>query len=265
MLTAEDRDSGIPSYDSHEFSRESNDYAFMVITLNEGERLKKQLDSMQSHKDTVDIIVVDGHSTDGSTDHEYLKSKDVNTLINCNEKGLGTTLRAAFDFALSRNYKGIITIDGNGKDQVDAVTNIISKLGQGYDFIQASRFMKGGVHKNTPLLRFWGIHLVILPTFFLGGGYWYTDPTNGFKGLSRKFLLNKKIQPLRAIFQRFNMQYYLNYSAAKHRFKVDEVPASRVYPDDGSVPTKIHGFSSHFKIFAELFVTCIGGYDPKDY
>jgi hypothetical protein len=43
----------------------------------------------------------------------------------------------------------------------------------------------------------------------------------------------------------FNLQFYLNYRAPKLGFRTIEVPARRVYPDDGTIPTKIQGLATH--------------------
>ena len=48
--------------------------------------------------------------------------------------------------------KGIITIDGNNKDDPEAIPHFIESLNKGIDFVQASRFIKGGKgRKNVPL------------------------------------------------------------------------------------------------------------------
>jgi dolichol-phosphate mannosyltransferase len=253
----------LPSYSQQEFSNKTCQYAIVLITWNEGNKLKKQLDDLQDYLSQVDVIIVDGGSNDGSTEIEYLKSKNIRTLLNCNEIGIGKALRVGLAYSVEENYKGILTIDCNGKDGVAAIPLIIEKLEQGFDLVQASRFMKGGIHKNTPIFRRLGIHLMIIPSLFMGCGFWFTDPTNGFKGLSRNYLLDERVQPFRDVFERFNMQFYLNYCAPRHRLKVVEVPASRTYPDDGSVPTKIHGISSHLRIIYEIIKTCIGGYNPR--
>lgn len=244
-------------------SNKQQKYVILLVTWNEGDKLRRQLDDLQDYLSLVDIVIIDGGSNDGSTDLDYLSTKNVRTLLTCYEPGLGTALRLGLAYALDEKYEGILAIDCNGKDGVEAIPRIIEKLEQGYDLVQASRFMSGGEHKNTPLLRWLGIHLVIIPALFLGSGFWFTDPTNGFKGLSPKFLLDDRVKPFRAVFQRFNMQLYLNYRAPKLGLKVIEVPARRVYPDDGSVPTKIHGLATHFQIIYETLKTCLGGYNPK--
>ncbi len=257
------KESELPLFTNQEIRKKQTDYAILLITLNEGDKLKKQIDELQEYQSLVDIIIVDGGSDDNSTELTYLESKNVRTLITCHERGIGSALRVGLSYALEHNYTGILTIDCNGKDGVESIPQIIEKLENGYDFVQASRFMKGGVHKNTPFFRMMGIFIVIIPALFLGSGFWFTDPTNGFKGFSRRFLLDPKTKPFRQVFKMFNMQFYLNYRAPKLGFSTIEIPAKRVYPDDGTVPTKIHGLATHLQIMYEIFKTCLGGYNPK--
>ena len=56
-------------------------------------------------------------------------------------------------FALNRGYKGVLTIDGNNKDSIEDVHKFIEKLQAGYDFVQGSRFIRGGHAVNTPPVR----------------------------------------------------------------------------------------------------------------
>ena len=42
---------------------------------------------------------------------------------------------------------------------------------------------------------------------------------------------------------------------------VIEIPVERVYPDDGTVPTKVVGFKHNFMAFWEMVRTVLGKYD----
>jgi len=169
----------------------------------------------------------------------------------------------AYAYAIEQNYEGVITLDGNGKDGVEAISSFIEVLDQGYDLVQGSRFMKGGYHKNTPLDRYFGIRYVMAPLLALGGGFYFNDPTPTFRACSMCFLKDKRVQPLRKVFVRFNLHLYLNYRAAKLGFRVKQIPIRRVYPDDGTVPTKIHGFRTKFINLWEAVLTVLGTYNPR--
>jgi dolichol-phosphate mannosyltransferase len=252
-----------PVYQTYEFSPKRTRYCFIVVIWNEGDRIRGQLARMKERAGLADIIIADGNSTDGSTEHNFLRNMGVRTLLVTDEPGLCTATRMALAYAIEQGYEGVITIDGNGKDGVEALPDFIKALDDGYDLIQGSRFMKGGFHKNTPLYRSIGVQYVVAPVLAMGGGYWYTDPTNAFRAMSMRFLKDERVQPIRKIFVRFNLQHYVNYRAAKLKMKVKEIPVTRVYPDDGSVPTKITGFRMK-SLIHEMVVCALGGYDPKE-
>ena len=251
----------LPVHETHAFFEKRTRYCVVIVIWNEGERIKAQLGRMQPRAHLADIIIADGRSSDGSTNPDFLQEMGVRTLLITDERGLCTATRMGLAYALEQGYEGVITIDGNGKDGVEALPDFIKALDEGYDMAQGSRFMKGGVHKNTPLERYIGIRCVIAPLLALGG-YWYTDPTNAFRAMSRKFLLDERVQPFRRVFVRFNLQFYLVFRAAQLGFKVKDLPVKRVYPDDGTIPTKIVTLHSKWLIVKELIVTVCGKYNP---
>lgn len=252
----------IAPHDIIEFFPRKTRFCFATIVFNEGDRIKNQLKRMRERTALADIIIVDGGSTDGSMEPSFLREQGVRTLLTTQEPGLSTATAIALSYALEQGYEGVITIDGNGKDGVEALPMFIAELEAGFDLIQGSRFMKGGFHKNTPWDRYIGIRFIMAPIVALSG-FWYTDPTNAFRAMSRRFLTDQRVQPLRRVFVRFSLQHYLIYRAAKLGFKVKEIPVRRVYPDDGSVPTKINGIRLKFLDLWELMEVVRGRFDPR--
>ena len=249
-------------YETAEFFPKRTRYCVCVTVMNEGERIKRQLSRMQQSASLADIILADTRSTDGSTGHDLLKSFGVRTLLTLDEKGLSLATMAAFHYAAQQGYEGLVTVDGNGKDGVEALREFVKGLDDGYDLVQGGRFMKGGFHKNTPWDRYVGIRFVMAPMIALRTGTWYSDPTNAFRALSMRFLLDERVQPVRRVFLRFSLQHYLIYRAAGLGFKIKQIPVSRVYPDDGSIPTKIIGWRLKWLDLYELIETLFGKYDP---
>ena len=255
----------VPSYDIFEFSPKQHDYCIGIPLLNEGEKIKKELQTMldQGIDKIADIIIFDGNTTDGSTDHDFLKSMNINTLLIKTGAGKqGAQFRMGFDFILNRGYKGIVTIDGNNKDGVDAIPNFITELEKGQDFIQGSRFVPGGFHENTPLSRFLAVKLVHAPWISLMSGFKYTDTTSAYRGISRQFLEDTNLSIFRDIFTAYELLFYMSVMAPKLGYKVCEIPVSRVYPPKGKTPTKIT-MSGNFKIIHELWKLQTGYYLPN--
>ncbi len=239
----------------------NSQWAVVIPVLNEGDRILAQLQRLNA-MGGADVILVDGGSQDGSTEHKRLAARGVRVLVNVQERGLGRALQAGIGLALREGYAGVITVDGNGKDGVEALPHFIQRLEEGYDLVQGSRFIKGGRADHTPWIRWLGIKCLIAPLLSASAGFHYTDPTNGFKGLSRRLLEDVRLQPFRAALSEFNWQFYVNARAPRIGARVIEIPVSRVYPATGPIPTKIHGLRGHGKLLWQLLVAVGRGYDP---
>jgi len=238
-------------------------YAVLIPVLNEGHTILAQLGRMQAANCPADVILSDGGSQDGSTEPERLSSLGVRSLLVTSQRGLGAALRHGMCYALEQGYAGVITIDGNGKDGVEAMGRFVDLLDEGFDLVQGSRFVTGGKCENTPLDRYLGIRCFIAPLMSLAAGFRFTDPTNGFKGLSRALLSDSRLALLRDELSSFNFQFYLNYRAPLLGLKTIETPVSRVYPATGPTPTKIVGLRHRLKLIVEFLKTICGLYNPR--
>ena len=254
----------VPEHEVREFFPRRTKYCFIPIVYNEGERFRRQLAEMAPRAQLADIIVAERRSNDGSTDPALLELNGVRSLLTTDAKGAATAIRMALLYAFNEGYQGVVLIDGNGKDGVEALPNYLAKLDEGYDFVQGSRFVPGGKHQNTPLSRKIGIKYVMAPLVYLRTGFWYTDATNGFRGYSMRYLLDPRVDPLRNCFTHFNLQYYLSVRAPQLGLRVIEIPVRREYPDDGTVPTKVIGFRSNFDALWGMVLTVLGEYNPKN-
>lgn len=256
---------GVPNFESVEFSTKQNKYCLCIPVINEAERIIKELERAQQfniHKQ-VDIIICDGDSSDGSTEQGRLEELGVNTLLIKKDTGKqGAQLRMGFWFALERGYDGIITIDGNNKDSIESAILFMQKLEEGYDFIQGSRYIKGGKAINTPLIRALAVRFIHSPIITLTARHKFTDSTNAFRGYSRKYLTHKDVQPFRDIFVTYELLAYLSVKASQIGLKVTEVPVERVYPKSGKTPTKISFFKGNTGLLKILFKNLKGDYNP---
>jgi dolichol-phosphate mannosyltransferase len=235
----------------------------LIPVINEGERILTQLGGMKDAGLGADIVVVDGGSTDGSMEPARLRELGVNSLLVKTGPGkLSAQLRVGMAWAMGRGYDGIVTIDGNGKDDYSAIPSFKAKLAEGVDHIQGSRYLKGGHGENTPLDREIGVRLVHAPLISLGAGFRYTDTTNGFRGYSRRLLVDERVRPFRAVFDTYNLHYYLAVRAARLGFRVCELPVTRRYPKHGPTPSKIGGLGGKLHILRQALLAAGGAYNP---
>lgn len=238
-------------------------YCVVIPVINEGERIKSLLKRMEAERisSIADIIIVDGGSTDGSLELDYLQKVGVRgVIIKIGPGKLSAQLRCAYAFALDQGYKGIVTIDGNDKDDPVAIPRFIEALESGIDFVQASRFLPGGTAVNTPKLREIAIRYIHAPCLSFASGFKWTDTTQGFRAYSRRVLLDPKISPFRDVFMTYELLAYLSYRVPKLGYVCKELPTVRRYPV-GETPTKIRGFKGNLMVLSILLRACAGKYN----
>ena len=257
---------GVPKFECTEYYGKTKDYVVLIPIINEGKRIERELKrAKRNHvSDHADIVICDGGSTDGCTDEFRLRGMDVNTLLVKQDTGRqGAQLRMGIWWALQRGYQGIITIDGNNKDSIEDVPRFIEKLNEGYDFVQGSRFVKGGRAVNTPLIRMLSVKLIHAPIISWTAHQRFTDTTNAYRAYSARYLTDERVQPLRDIFMTYELLAYLSVRATQIGMKACEIPVTRAYPRKGKTPTKISFFKGNSELLKILFRNARGVYCPK--
>ena len=254
---------GVPAHDRYVFTERRHKYCVAVFVINEGDRVRRQLRAMAPLAEQVDIIVADGGSSDGSLAVDSLDEFRLHALLVKRDEGrLSAQMRMAIAFALDEGYDGIVVIDGNGKDDIDAIPTMVGLLEAGYDHVQGSRYVPGGHGINTPPLRHVAVRFLHAPLISLAAGARYTDTTNGFRAYSRRLLTDPRVRPLRDIFLEYELHYYLAIRAARLGFRVIETPVTRRYPEAGRTPTKISPVKGNLLILRTLAAAVLGRFDP---
>jgi len=177
--------------------------------------------------------------------------------------GQSAQLRMGFAYAMRQGYDGIVQVDGNNKDGMDAIPSFLDALAAGFDYVQGSRFAPGGVHVNTPPLRLWAIKAVHAPLVSLAARRRLHDTTNGFRAYSRRYLLHPRVQPFREVFQTYELNWYLSARASQIGLRVGELPVARRYPA-GQVPTKISPIKGTTQMLYGLIRLLAGRLHPLD-
>ncbi len=253
----------VPAMETPLWSGKQHPYCVVIPVINEGERIKSLLKRMEAERisSIADIIIIDGGSTDGSLELDSLQRLGVSGLVVKKGPGkLSAQLRCAYAFALDQGYEGVVTIDGNDKDDPEAIPRFIEALESGIDFVQASRFLPGGVGVNTPKFRDFAIRYIHAPCLSLASGFQWTDTTQGFRAYSRKMLLDARIAVFRNIFSTYELLAYLSYRVPALGYVCKELPTKRRYPV-GQVPTKISSLKGNFSVLSTLVKTCCGFYN----
>ena len=254
----------VPSFETPLWLGRKYSWCVVIPVINEGSRIASLLSRMAALEisSVADIIIADGGTTDGSLELSALQGLCVRGLLVKTGPGkLSAQLRCAYAFALDQGYDGIITIDGNDKDDPAAIPAFINALERKVDFVQASRFVKGGIAENTPPSRHFAIRFIHAPMLSLFSGFKWTDTTQGFRAYSRRLLLDAKVAPFRNVFTTYELLAYLSYRAPKLLYSCVELPTVRRYPK-GEVPTKISSVKGNLSVLSTLFKACFGFYNP---
>lgn len=261
-----EKNSGVPDFEEKIFSKKQREYVVLIPIINEGERIHKELARAKQNyvSDYADIVICDGNSTDGCTDEKIMQEMDVNALLVKHDVGKqGAQLRMGIWWALERGYKGVITIDGNNKDSIEDVPYFIEKLESGYDLVQGSRFIKGGKAINTPFIRLISVKLIHAPIISITARKRFTDTTNAYRGYSARYLLDKRVNPLRDIFMSYELLAYLSVRATQLGYSACEIPVTREYPKNEKMPTKISFFRGNSELMKILIKNMMHKYDPR--
>ena len=237
--------------------------ALVIPVINEGARIRQQLQRIASLAPAVDVVIADGGSTDGALDEGFLRAMGVRALLTKAGPGrLSAQLRMAYAWCLDENYDGIITVDGNNKDGMEAIDTFVARLEAGYDYVQGSRYLPGGIAENTPFDRHVAGRLVHAPVLSLAARHWFTDTTNGFRAYSARYLRAPGVAPFRDVFSQYELLFYLTVRASQIGLRVGEIPVARRYPADAPPPTKIAGWKGRMTMLQQLLAVALGRFHP---
>lgn len=254
---------GVPPYHTNITAGKQHPYLVGIPVINEGERIQQQLQQMGKLSLPADIVLADGGSTDGSLTAAAIQAAGARgVLTKQGQGGLSTQLRMLFDWAAQEGYEGVVTIDGNGKDDVQGLLPVLHALQQGYDFVQGSRYVPGGAAINTPWDRHIAVKLLHAPLISLAARTKYTDTTNGLRGWKMSALLDPRVDVFRDVFDQYNLHYYLSIRLPRLGYQVCEVPVVRRYPDAGPTPSKISSPRKKIQLLLPLWQAVRGAYNP---
>ena len=196
----------------------------VIPTFNERENINPLLNSIFSLKISVDVLILDDNSPDGTKNvviENKKKYKDRLHLINREKKqGLGKAYIDGFKWALNNKYKKIIQMDADLSHPPEKLIKIVNELDM-YDYVIGSRYINGIRVLNWPLNR------IVLSI----GASWYVklitglpikDPTAGFVGYNRSSLLSLNLNKI--MFVGYAFQIEMKFKLWKLGFNFKEIP-----------------------------------------
>jgi len=230
----------------------SKKISIILCTYNEVNYIESAIQLIYETLDSVEIIVVDDNSKDGTLEKlDKLKSKfNFNLIVRKNERGLASAQKRGFE-ASTGDYVG--TIDVNSRDQILIFPELISKLDSGYDLASLSRYIEGGGDQRIFLRSFASKSINLVSKFFLRISF--NDFTSGIFLMKRELL-----KPLNEIITGYS-EWFIEfiYILNKRKFKMAEVPYIQKQDeksiDSKSYPNIFTFFYLGSKYFLRVLVT----------
>jgi dolichol-phosphate mannosyltransferase len=132
----------------------------MVPTYNEKENLPIILDRLFAATASVDVLVIDDASPDGTgnlADELSKTDKRISVLHRTGKLGLGSAYVAGFNWGIQHGYKYLVEMDADGSHPPETLPLMIdtmaSRAAGGPALVVGSRWMKGGRVVDWPKSR----------------------------------------------------------------------------------------------------------------
>jgi glycosyltransferase involved in cell wall biosynthesis len=195
-----------------------------IPTLNEAEGMRLIMPRIQ--RDWVDqILVMDGQSTDDTV--KVAKEFGCDVMIQ-SKPGIRHAYLEAFP---KIRGEWVITFSPDGNCIPEVIPDLISKLGEGYDMVIASRYAKGATSDDDDLMTGFGNWLFTNIINVVHGGR-YTDAMGIYRAYRTKLFfelgLDKEqaYSPEKLAGTVIGIEPLLSVRAAKAKSIVTEIPAS---------------------------------------
>ncbi len=197
----------------------------VIPTYNEKENIGLMLTHVMSLNPTIDVLVVDDNSPDGTGDlvtaQSALFPNRIHLLSRPKKEGLGRAYVAGFKWCLERSYDHIAEMDADLSHNPDDLPQLFKALDEGADLAIGSRY-KTGVNVVN-----WDIKRVIMSYYasryvkFITGLPVH-DATAGFVAYKAETLTKINLNSIK--FKGYAFQIEMKYNAWKKGCKIEEVP-----------------------------------------
>ncbi|MFN7182224.1 MAG: glycosyltransferase family 2 protein [Planctomycetota bacterium] len=237
--------------DSWEHSNR-NEVIIIIPVYNENEKLKLLLDRFPQQY-LPHLLIIDDGSTDGVC--EILRHRKIRFIRHIKRQGVGRAIKTGLHYAISNNYHIAVIMAGNNKDDPNQIPLLIKPLIENrVDFVQGSRFLRGGRYEKMPLYRFFATRLVHPFLFSLKSGKVKTDTTNGFRAFKLAILSHPVVDFFNIPYPGYELEIVFYLRVIKAGFKCVEIPVSKIYPPKKLGITKIRPFIDWFKMLKPFFI-----------
>ena len=197
----------------------------IIPTFNEAENIARLLNDLaELYLSTVDILVIDDNSPDGTLEivrSMQPKMTGLHVIKRERKLGLGTAYITGFHYALDKGFRYIIEMDADYSHDPAEVRNFLDAMKEA-DLVIGSRYMNNTVNVvNWPLGRLILSKVASIYTQIITG-LPVDDPTSGFKCFSIDVLRALDLDSINS--QGYSFQIEMNFRVWKKGFVIKEIP-----------------------------------------
>ena len=205
----------------------------IIPTYNELDALPLILSRVQNSVPTVEILIVDDNSPDGTggiADQWVSENPGIHVMHRLGKGGLGAAYLAGFAWGLQQGFDVLVEMDADGSHQPEQLPSLLAAL-EYSDLVLGSRWVEGGGTEN------WSKNRELLSK----GGNYYTkvmlgididDSTGGYRAFKASVLRSLDLHEVAS--QGYCFQVDLAWRAKQRGFVVTEVPITFVEREVGS-------------------------------
>ena len=205
----------------------------IIPTYNELDALPLILSRVQNSVPTVEILIVDDNSPDGTggiADQWVSENPGIHVMHRLGKGGLGAAYLAGFAWGLQQGFDVLVEMDADGSHQPEQLPSLLAAL-EYSDLVLGSRWVEGGGTEN------WSKNRELLSK----GGNYYTkvmlgididDSTGGYRAFKASALRSLDLHEVAS--QGYCFQVDLAWRAKQRGFVVTEVPITFVEREVGT-------------------------------
>jgi glycosyltransferase involved in cell wall biosynthesis len=210
----------------------------VIPTLNEARNIGWVLERLPACVD--EVIVVDGHSTDGTAGVVRAARPDA-VILAATIRGKGAAVRTGFAYARGN---AVVMLDADGSMHPNEITRYVAALDEGYAVVKGSRFLGAGGTTDMSRLRMLG-NLGLLATTNRLYACAFTELCYGYMALQRSVIPGLCLSA-----NGFEIEAQIVAHALRAGLRITEVPSFEATRRFGG--SHLRTFRDGSRVFREL-------------
>ncbi len=198
-------------------------YLTALPVFNEVQYVGTVLNEVRRH--SPDVLVVDDGSTDG-TGEVLARRNDIFCITHKENRGYGSALHSAFEYAIQGQYDIIVTIDCDGQHEPQRIPQFVDRC-DSVDIVSGSRYLRVFGGDSEPPADRRRINWEITEELNRRLGLKLTDGFCGFKAYRVEALKRLNLQEAG-----YAMPIELWVQAAAAKLRIVELPVPLIYLDE---------------------------------